>query len=84
MVDIGYDGDELRESRIQALKNIVARSFPELEGLDEAEVWTGMRPSTPAGPPMLGRAGYPNLWMNLGQVASALLSPPAARWCWAR
>ena len=49
MVDIGYDGDELRESRIQALKNIVARSFPELEGLDEAEVWTGMRPSTPAG-----------------------------------
>ncbi|HBR4741376.1 TPA: FAD-dependent oxidoreductase, partial [Klebsiella pneumoniae] len=38
MVDIGYDGDELRESRIQALKNIVARSFPELEGLDEAEV----------------------------------------------
>ncbi|MCJ8602331.1 FAD-dependent oxidoreductase, partial [Klebsiella pneumoniae] len=67
MVDIGYDGDELRESRIQALKNIVARSFPELEGLDEAEVWTGMRPSTPAGPPMLGRAGYPNLWMNLGQ-----------------
>lgn len=37
MVDIGYDGDELRESRIQALKNIVARSFPELEGLDEAE-----------------------------------------------
>ncbi|EIW9337535.1 FAD-dependent oxidoreductase, partial [Acinetobacter baumannii] len=51
----------------QALKNIVARSFPELEGLDEAEVWTGMRPSTPAGPPMLGRAGYPNLWMNLGQ-----------------
>ncbi|QGV89840.1 FAD-dependent oxidoreductase [Klebsiella pneumoniae] len=67
MVDIGYDGDELRECRIQALKNIVARSFPELEGLDKAEVWTGMRPSTPAGPPMLGRAGYPNLWMNLGR-----------------
>lgn len=48
-------------------ENIVARSFPELEGLDKAEAWTGMRPSTPAGPPMLGRAGYPNLWMNLGQ-----------------
>ena len=44
-----------------------ARSAGLLEGLDEAEVWTGMRPSTPAGPPMLGRAGYPNLWMNLGQ-----------------
>lgn len=67
MVDIGYDGDELRASRVQALKKIVADSFPELKGLDAAEAWTGMRPSTPAGPPMLGRAGYQNLWMNLGQ-----------------
>jgi len=67
MVDIGYDGEEIRDSRVQALKNIVANSFPDLQGLDEAEAWTGMRPSTPAGPPMLGRAGYQNLWMNLGQ-----------------
>ncbi|WP_329502871.1 D-amino acid dehydrogenase [Klebsiella aerogenes] len=67
MVDIGYDGEEIRDCRVQALKNIVANSFPDLQGLDEAEAWTGMRPSTPAGPPMLGRAGYQNLWMNLGQ-----------------
>jgi glycine/D-amino acid oxidase-like deaminating enzyme len=43
MVDIGYDGDELRESRIQALKN----RRPQLSrtrGLDKAEAWTGMRP----------------------------------------
>lgn len=67
MVDIGYDGDELRPERIQALKKIVARSFPQLQGLEDAEAWCGMRPSTPAGPPLLGRAGYQNLWMNLGQ-----------------
>lgn len=67
MVDIGYDGDELRPERIQALKKIVARSFPELQGIEDAEAWCGMRPSTPAGPPLLGRAGYQNLWMNLGQ-----------------
>ncbi|EDE6508701.1 FAD-dependent oxidoreductase [Salmonella enterica subsp. enterica serovar Enteritidis] len=67
MVDIGYDGDALRVGRIQALKKIVARSFPELQGIEEAEAWAGMRPSTPAGPPMIGRAGYHNLWMNLGQ-----------------
>lgn len=24
-------------------------------------------PFNPAGPPLLGRAGYQNLWMNLGQ-----------------
>ncbi|EOY9168446.1 TPA: D-amino acid dehydrogenase [Raoultella ornithinolytica] len=67
MVDIGYDGDELRPERIQALKKIVTRSFPELQGVEDAEAWCGMRPSTPAGPPLLGRAGYQNLWMNLGQ-----------------
>jgi D-amino-acid dehydrogenase len=33
MVDIGYDGDQLRPERIQALKKIVTRSFPELQGL---------------------------------------------------
>ncbi|MCP6519607.1 FAD-dependent oxidoreductase, partial [Klebsiella pneumoniae] len=62
-----YDGEELCVGRIQALKNIVARSFPEPERLDEAELWTGMRPSTPAGPPLLGRSVYPNLWMTLCQ-----------------
>lgn len=67
MVDIGYDGDTLRPSRIQALKSIVRNSFPELDGLDDAQAWAGMRPSTPAGPPLLGRAGYNNLWLNLGQ-----------------
>ena len=67
MVDIGYDGDDLRPTRLQALKQIVQQSFPELEGVDSAICWTGMRPSTPAGPPLLGRATCPNLWMNIGQ-----------------
>ena len=67
MADIGYDGNELRPERIDALKQIVASSFPQLQGIDDAELWTGMRPSTPAGPPLLGRAKYQNLWMNLGQ-----------------
>jgi D-amino-acid dehydrogenase len=67
MVDIGYDGDELRPERILALKKIVASSFPELQGVDDAEAWAGMRPSTPAGSPQLGRTGYQNLWLNLGQ-----------------
>lgn len=67
MVDIGYDGDELRPERIQALKRSSPAASPELQGVEDAEAWCGMRPSTPAGPPLLGRAGYQNLWMNLGQ-----------------
>lgn len=67
MVDIGYDGDKLRPERIRALKKIVSDTFPELQGIKNAEAWAGMRPSTPAGPPLLGRTSYQNLWLNIGQ-----------------
>lgn len=65
MVDIGYKGEE-RESRIFALKKIVSETFPQLKGLDNAETWTGLRPSTPKGPPILGKTQYQNLWLNVG------------------
>ncbi|EMH4160867.1 D-amino acid dehydrogenase [Pluralibacter gergoviae] len=67
MVDIGYDDEVLRPERLAALKRTVRESFPELEGIDDALCWTGMRPSTPSGPPLIGRTGYSNLWMNIGQ-----------------
>ncbi|STU94004.1 D-amino acid dehydrogenase small subunit [Klebsiella pneumoniae] len=67
MVDIGYDGDELRESRIQALKNIVARSFPELEGLDEAKSGPACARQRQPARRCWGAPATPNLWMNLGQ-----------------
>ncbi len=68
MVDIGYDGEEIRDSRVQALKKISSRTAsPICRGWMRLKPRTGMRPSTPAGPPMLGRAGYQNLWMNLGR-----------------
>lgn len=38
MVDIGYDGEEIRDSRVQALKNIVANSFPICRG------WMRLKP----------------------------------------
>lgn len=67
MVDIGYDSEGLRPERIEALKRIVRQSFPDLDGVESAECWSGMRPSTPAGPPLIGRTTCPNLWMNIGQ-----------------
>lgn len=65
MVDIGYDGT-MRENRISALKNIVSATFPQLKGLNQAETWVGLRPSTPEGPPILGKTDYQNLWLNVG------------------
>lgn len=66
MVDIGYENAGIRRSRIQAIKEIAKESFPELTTLDSAEEWTGLRPSTPKGPPILGRSKYNNLWLNVG------------------
>ncbi|GAB1438507.1 D-amino acid dehydrogenase [Providencia sp.] len=66
MVDIGYDKEGLRENRIQALKRIIKQTFPDLPKVDEAESWCGLRPSTPKGPPILGKTAYKNLWLNIG------------------
>lgn len=66
MVDIGYENVGIRRSRIKAIKEIAKESFPELTTLDSAEEWTGLRPSTPKGPPILGRSKYKNLWLNVG------------------
>ncbi|MDX7990881.1 D-amino acid dehydrogenase [Xenorhabdus littoralis] len=66
MVDIGYDKLGLRNNRITALKNIIKKTFPELPNLDDAETWSGLRPSTPKGPPILGKTDYANLWLNIG------------------
>lgn len=66
MVDIGYDNSGLRDNRINALKDIVKKTFPHLPKLDDAQAWYGLRPSTPKGPPLLGKTAYKNLWLNIG------------------
>lgn len=67
MVDIGYQDIYIRKERIDALKDTVRKTFPDLAGVDTAQAWSGLRPSTPKGPPILGRTKYLNLWSNIGQ-----------------
>jgi D-amino-acid dehydrogenase len=68
MVDIGYQSVYIRQERMDALKDTVRKTFPSLEGIDTAQEWSGLRPSTPKGPPILGRTKkYANLWSNIGQ-----------------
>ncbi|WP_295536377.1 FAD-dependent oxidoreductase [uncultured Thioclava sp.] len=57
----------LPSHRIAVLKDYVTRNFGLAVDLDRVTFWTGLRPTTPAGPPYLGRVRrYDNLWINAG------------------
>ncbi|RBH50325.1 D-amino acid dehydrogenase small subunit, partial [Pseudomonas sp. MWU13-2860] len=49
----------------------LARDWPQAGRLEQAEEWVGLRPATPDGLPLIGRArgGPANLWLNLGHGA---------------
>lgn len=57
----------LPDTRIKLLDDYVRRNFATGVDLDTPEFWAGLRPTTPAGPPYLGRVqAYDNLWINAG------------------
>lgn len=57
---------EIRPRRIETLKYVVNRLFPEAADLERAVAWTGLRPMTPDNPPVLGATPYQNLYLNTG------------------
>lgn len=66
------DGYSLKpdSSRLAALRGEAAALFPQVvaDCVDAAE-WTGLRPATPGGVPIIGPTRYPNLWLNVGHGA---------------
>lgn len=57
----------LRAGRRETLELSVGSLFPGACDFSRAEFWTGLRPSTPDGTPVIGPAGrYANLWLNIG------------------
>jgi D-amino-acid dehydrogenase len=54
--------------RLDTLLRQAQATFPQASHWQELRPWTGMRPATPTGLPMLGpTARWPNLHLNLGQ-----------------
>ncbi|MCV6611730.1 MAG: D-amino acid dehydrogenase [Amphritea sp.] len=60
-----YD-TSLQEKRRKNVEFTVGDLFPGGGDIDQAEFWTGLRPMTPDGTPVLGGTRYPNLYLNTG------------------
>lgn len=61
----GYSMD-LKEQRRGTVTHVVRDLFPRGGDIDAAEFWTGLRPMTPDGTPIVGKTRYSNLFLNTG------------------
>jgi D-amino-acid dehydrogenase len=56
----------LREARRGTLVHSLTDLFPGAADVSQASFWTGLRPMTPDGPPVIGATKVANLWLNTG------------------
>lgn len=61
----GYDL-KIDPRKGQTLKMIVEDLFPEASDTSTIDLWTGLRPATPDGTPIIGKTRYRNLFLNTG------------------
>lgn len=64
--ELGGYNDRLYASRRATLEHSVRDLFPHGGDLAKATFWTGLRPMTPDGPPVIGPTPIPNLYLNTG------------------
>jgi D-amino-acid dehydrogenase len=56
----------LNEGRRKTLEFVVTDLFPKGGDVTKAEFWTGLRPMTPDGTPIVGACEYDNLLLSTG------------------
>ncbi len=61
----GYS-DRLGPHATDTVRHVIGDLFPKGGDLAKAEGWTGLRPMTPDGTPVLGPTRYRNLYLNTG------------------
>ena len=66
MAEISGFSTTLPASRRATLVRSVGSLFPDAGNLEAARFWSGLRPMTPDGPPVIGRTAIPNLFLNTG------------------
>ena len=65
MAEISAFSTDLPDARRQTLEMSVSSLFPGGD-LTRATFWSGLRPMTPDGTPVIGTAAFPNLYLNTG------------------
>jgi len=66
MAEIAGFDKTLNPRRRETLEMVVNDLFPGAGNTAEASFWTGLRPMTPDGTPIVGRTGLRNLYINTG------------------
>ena len=61
----GYDR-ALNPTQFARMRRAAERLFPDGAAYGKATEWAGLRPQTPEGTPILGKARHGNLWFNTG------------------
>jgi D-amino-acid dehydrogenase len=67
--EVTAGGTELRPGRIAALLTNLQATFPDLCDVEDVQPWSGLRPATPTGLPVIGPTRTANLLLNVGQGA---------------
>ena len=62
---IGYNS-KLGKHATDSVRHVVSDLFPKGGEVSKAEGWTGLRPMTPDGTPVMGPTRYRNLFLNTG------------------
>jgi len=57
---------KLRPARRDTLEHVVTDLFPGAGDVSKGTFWTGLRPMTPDGPPLIGKSPIANLFLNTG------------------
>jgi D-amino-acid dehydrogenase len=66
MVDMVGEDLRLEPKRVDGLLRQVRETMPRAADYSQVAVWTGLRPATPGGAPIIGATRYANLWLNVG------------------
>lgn len=70
MVDIGAEDRSLTPDRLESLRGLVRQTLPGVSTSGTPDTpWTGLRPATPTGIPIIGRSRCENLLLNVGHGA---------------